>query len=96
MQLAFCSVCLEKHPFDAMLRVASKHGYRALELIAIPGWIHVDLKKIEPGELQSEIAKYNMELIALYPAAWIPGRMRQSGRALPISVEPSTWRERCE
>lgn len=67
MQLSFCSVCLDKHPFEEMLRIASGSGYTALELIAIPTWIHADLASIKPSALQGKIREAGMELVALYP-----------------------------
>jgi len=67
MKLAFCSVCLHKHPFEQMLSIASHAGYRDLELIAIPTWIHVDLNKMSPNELEKAVSAHGMKLIALYP-----------------------------
>ncbi|MFH1742711.1 MAG: sugar phosphate isomerase/epimerase family protein [bacterium] len=67
MELAFCSVCLHRHSLDDMLRIASGCGYTALELIAIPTWIHVDLSNIESNTLQANIKEHGMKLIALYP-----------------------------
>ncbi len=67
MKQAFCSVCLERHSMDDMLRIASQCGYKALELIVIPGWIHANLREIEPEALLEKIKSYGMDLIALYP-----------------------------
>lgn len=67
MQLAFCSVCLHRHSLDDMLRIASAQGYKALELIAIPTWIHTDLRAIAPEDLRRKIGDAGMEPIGLYP-----------------------------
>ncbi len=67
MKLAFCSVCLENHSFEEMMTLASGNGYRALELIAIPDWIHVDLRHTQPNELKAKVEAHGMELVGLYP-----------------------------
>ncbi|NUN98087.1 MAG: sugar phosphate isomerase/epimerase [Candidatus Omnitrophica bacterium] len=67
MRLSLGSVCYAHVGFEEMMRRAVARGYRHLELICIPGWIHVDLREITARELARQVRDHGMELIALYP-----------------------------
>lgn len=67
MRLSLGSVCYAHVGFEEMMRRAVAGGFRRLELICIPGWIHVDLREITPRELAQQVEDHGMELVALYP-----------------------------
>ena len=81
MKICCCSVCYRHQAFDECLEMMAEAGYDALELVAIPTWIHVDLNALGAAQLQAKCEAAGLTLVALYP-----GGVRC---ASPESVEQS-------
>jgi len=67
MKICCCSVCYRHQSFDECLAMMAEAGYQAMELVAIPTWIHVDLNAFTAVELQAKCEAAGLTLAALYP-----------------------------
>lgn len=66
MKIACGGICFAEQDFEGMLQGAEQAGYEWVEVLAIPGWIHVNLREMEPGALAEKVAAHGLGLAALY------------------------------
>ena len=67
MQICCCSICFRDCNLDDMLSRVAEAGYEVLELIAIPGWMHLDLREMAAKELGEKLEANGLRLGAIYP-----------------------------
>ena len=68
MKLALTTSTFGKTPFDEALERISGHGFRAIEITAIPGGPHLDAAKITPQEveaLRQRLQQLRLEVVAI-------------------------------
>ena len=47
MQITCCSICYMDHEWPGVLDKIAGDGWKSVELVAIPGWFHVDVTAID-------------------------------------------------
>jgi len=67
MRICCGSVCYRHQGLDECLAMMAEAGYKEVELVAIPTWIHVDLQAIDAEALQRRCEAAGLGLAALYP-----------------------------
>lgn len=67
MQICCCSICFRDCNLDEMLSCVAEAGYETLELVAIPGWLHLDIREVPAKELGEKLKANGLKLGALYP-----------------------------
>ncbi|MBM4049646.1 MAG: sugar phosphate isomerase/epimerase [Planctomycetes bacterium] len=90
MRICCGSVCYRQLTFEEMLKQVAEAGYRAVELVAIPTWIHVDLRKMNADELGRRIEDAGLELAAIYPGGVncaSPDKVRESVDYIKLAVD---------
>ena len=66
MHITCCSICYMGHKWPAVLDKIAEDGWKNVELVAIPGWIHVDLNTVDPRMIAREIARRGLTLRAIH------------------------------
>ena len=66
MEVALSTVSLLSLSWKDCLAEAAKAGYRNVELLVIPGFVHVKLEEITPQELMAEAARHHVSIIGLH------------------------------
>jgi len=56
MKLAINTVCLHHHSFDDAMAICAAAGFKNIELLAVPGWKHVEAGKVCARELLDKAA----------------------------------------
>jgi sugar phosphate isomerase/epimerase len=56
MKLAINTVCLHNHSFDDAMPICAAAGFKNIELLAVPGWKHVEAGKVSARELLDKAA----------------------------------------
>jgi len=65
-EICCSTVCYSHLPVSEALRKISAVGFRSLELLAIKGWVHVDVEEISPKEIEELCSEYGLSLVALH------------------------------
>lgn len=69
MQIACSTICYMNHQWPEILDVIARHGWKNVELVAIPGWMHVDIVQTGAKDIVSEMEKRGLRLQALHTGA---------------------------
>jgi sugar phosphate isomerase/epimerase len=83
MRYAISTVCMPELQWAEALAACRTAGFRRVELLAIPGWVHVDPATISPEELTAAATRIGVEIVGLH-AGGINGK---SDDALAGSVD---------
>ncbi len=66
MRPAISTVTYMHHTWEQALDLASAAGYRQVELLMIPGWIHLQPGTLAPERLRAELARRSLSLIGVH------------------------------
>ena len=77
MQIALSTVCLTDLNWREVFRTAAESGYTAVELLMIPGWVHIQPGKVPATEVRDEAARLGLAIIALH-AGGLDGTSEQT------------------
>lgn len=82
MKIALSTVCMPELPRAEAFAEAAGAGFSDVELLAIPGWVHVEAGTVAPGAILDEAKRVGVKLIGVH-AGGIDG---SSDDALDASV----------
>ena len=86
MKLAINTVCLHHHSFDDAMPVCAAAGFKNIELLAVPGWKHVEAGKITARELLDKAASLGVRYSGVH-AGGIGGDGEQQTRESVAYIE---------
>lgn len=69
MQVACSTICYKNHAWPEVLDAMAADGWRNVELVAIPGWIHIDVVQTDANTLVKEMTKRGLVLSAIHAGA---------------------------
>ncbi len=66
MKLCCCTVCFHDLKLDEALKNAAAAGFKAIELVAVPNWIHFTAGKDDSSALRALLEKHRLRMVALH------------------------------
>lgn len=66
MQLAINTVCLADFPWEEALVACKTAGFSRIELLAVPGWAHVDAGTVDAGVLLAKATRLGLQYVGLH------------------------------
>ena len=66
MKISLSTVCLTELPWVAALEAAAAAGYHAVEVLMIPGWVHLAPDDVPPGEFRATAERLGLEVVCLH------------------------------
>ena len=66
MLVSLSSVCLPELSWQEVFRCAAESGYTAVELLMIPGWVHLQPGELPAREVRDEAARRGLKIIAVH------------------------------
>ena len=66
MKIALSTVCLPELSWREVFRCAAESGYTAVELLMIPGWVHLQPGEVPACEVRDEAGRCGLKIIAVH------------------------------
>lgn len=66
MKLCTSTVCYSKLSLEETLGKSASAGWKAVELVAVPGWCHFDCGKDDVSMLKGLLAKHGLRIVGLH------------------------------
>ena len=66
MKICCCTVCFHHLKLDEALRHTAGAGFTAIELVAVPNWIHFTAGKDDSAALRALLEKHGLSIVAVH------------------------------
>ena len=93
IQPALSTVSLHHLPWPQVLDAARDSGFTAIELLMIPGWVHVAPQRVSAAEIRQEFRTRGLRLIGVHGGGldgsseeMLSGTLAYLGRLLPVAA----------
>jgi len=93
IQPALSTVSLHHLPWPQVLDAAKDSGFTAIELLMIPGWVHVAPDRVPASEIRQEFQKRGLRLIGVHGGGLdgtseetLSASLRYLGMVLPVAA----------